>query len=524
MKEELTELVTATKRLESDVAAVIQKTEEATKETKAELVASQTTLKASIEELRGKVIDAVKSGDTQNETVQKAIARLEDLEKRLGRLAGTPAAQEVAVQKSVGERLGDWMRENSAFVADAMRSGNRVRQSGSVSLEPGAFHRQAQALSVLKANGVAPNAETIQKALALSDATNFAPVFRAPDLPLLSRGRLAMRSLLNSRTINVNAYEYLEYVGAGEYTALSLSGVTSSTTTATATSAAAHNLRVGDYVQVLGASETEYNGTFRVRSVPTTTTFTYLMSADPSGSSATGTMTYRHLSRFGAAKTVSEGSTKNQFKVVPTLKTGNCQVIAHYIKVTRQALDDVIGLQNVVNTIGVQGVAETEDDQFLYGDGSSPNLQGILTLGTIQSRTQATASSLGLLTAYRQCMTDISLVGGQASGIVVNPINREAIDLAAGLDGQFMLVGGANSSQGQLWTVPIIETKRIAPGTALVGDFAMGATIYDRQATNISFADQNEDDFLNNLVAIRFEERVGLAIDRPEMFVALTLL
>ena len=108
MKEELTELVTATKRLESDVAAVIQKTEEATKETKAELVASQTTLKASIEELRGKVIDAVKSGDTQNETVQKAIARLEDLEKRLGRLAGTPAAQEVAVQKSVGERLGDW--------------------------------------------------------------------------------------------------------------------------------------------------------------------------------------------------------------------------------------------------------------------------------------------------------------------------------------------------------------------------------------------------------------------------------
>lgn len=524
MKEELTELVTATKRLESDVAAVIQKTEEATKETKAELVASQTTLKASIEELRGKVIDAVKSGDTQNETVQKAIARLEDLEKRLGRLAGTPAAQEVAVQKSVGERLGDWMRENSAFVAEAMRPGMRIRQSPQVLLDGAAFHRQNQALAVLKANGIIPTEETIQKALALSDATNFAPVYRAPDLPILPRRELVMRSLLNSRTSNVNAFEYLEYVGAGEYTALSLSGVTSSTTTATATSAAAHNLRVGDYVQIEGASETEYNGNFRVRSVPTTTTFTYLMSADPSGSSATGTMTYRHLSRFGAAKTVSEGSTKNQFKVVPTLRTGNCQVIAHYLKVTRQALDDVVGLQNVVNTIGVQGVAETEDDQFLYGDGLSPNLQGILTLSTIQSRTQAIDSSVGLLSAYRQCVTDIRLVGGRASGVVINPINRQEIDLSVGLDGQFMLVGGANSSQDRLWPLQIVESKSIAPGTALVGDFAMGATIYDRQATNISFADQNEDDFLNNLVAIRFEERVGLAIERPEMFVNLTLL
>lgn len=521
---EINDLVKATERLEAKVAEVLQTTEKATVDTKERQDSAEKAFNDARAELAEKYEQAVKAGKATEEEVVKAGKRLEELEKRMGRLAGVQSIPtETVAKKSIGERFTDMLAEQSEWVSKALSAGERTPRSRSLSLESGAFQRQSLAHRQLVANGIPPTAETLSKALALSDATNFAPVFRAPDLPLMSRGRIVMRDLLGSRPINVNSYEFLEYTGAGAYTWSSMTSIAGTGTSALATTAAAHGLRVGDYVQIKDSSDTDYNGTFRVLTTPLTTTFTYTMLADPSDDTADGTILWRRLSRFGAAATVAEKGPKPQFEIVPTLRTGNCQVIAHYLKVTRQALDDIPGLQAKINQFGVQGLAETEDDQFLYGDGSSPNLQGILTLGTIQSRTQATAGSLGTLTAYRNAITDIDLVGGMASGIVMHPVNRESIDLAVGLDGQFMIPVGVDGGQPTVWKVPIASSKRIAHNTALVGDFS-GAVIYDRQAANISFADQNEDDFLNNLLAIRFEERVGLAVERPEMFVNLTLI
>lgn len=69
-----------------------------------------------------------------------------------------------------------------------------------------------------------------------------------------------------------------------------VSGITRSGTTATATTSTAHDLLTGDYVIISGADQTDYNGTFRVKSVPTTTTFTYTVENTPT-TPATGTIT-----------------------------------------------------------------------------------------------------------------------------------------------------------------------------------------------------------------------------------------
>lgn len=66
-----------------------------------------------------------------------------------------------------------------------------------------------------------------------------------------------------------------------------VSGITRSGTTATATidlfdhPIAGHGLRVGDTVVVDGANEAEYNGTFTVTGIPTTTTATYTVAGTP---------------------------------------------------------------------------------------------------------------------------------------------------------------------------------------------------------------------------------------------------
>lgn len=74
--------------------------------------------------------------------------------------------------------------------------------------------------------------------------------------------------------------------GAG----VSITGITQTAGTATATYGSAHGLAVGDLIYVYGANETDYNGEHEVLTVPLTTTVTY---AVPSGttSPATGTIT-----------------------------------------------------------------------------------------------------------------------------------------------------------------------------------------------------------------------------------------
>lgn len=73
-------------------------------------------------------------------------------------------------------------------------------------------------------------------------------------------------------------------------TTFTLSSLTSSGAVATGTTATAHGLKVNAYVTIAGADQSDYNGTFRVTGVPSTTTFTYGVENSPV-TPATGTIT-----------------------------------------------------------------------------------------------------------------------------------------------------------------------------------------------------------------------------------------
>lgn len=71
---------------------------------------------------------------------------------------------------------------------------------------------------------------------------------------------------------------------------LSVTDITRSGSTATATTSVAHGYDVNDEVVIKGADQTEYNGRHTITAVPTTTTFEYTVSGTPV-SPATGTIT-----------------------------------------------------------------------------------------------------------------------------------------------------------------------------------------------------------------------------------------
>jgi hypothetical protein len=91
-------------------------------------------------------------------------------------------------------------------------------------------------------------------------------------------------------------------------TGVNISTITNVTTTATATTAAAHGRTTGDSVTVYGATPSAYNGTFTI-TVTGATSFTYTMLSDPGGTATTvGAYSFNVQSNFTAGPGVERFS------------------------------------------------------------------------------------------------------------------------------------------------------------------------------------------------------------------------
>lgn len=61
-------------------------------------------------------------------------------------------------------------------------------------------------------------------------------------------------------------------------------------------------------------------------------------------------------------------------------------------------------------------------------------------------------------------------------------------------------------------------TTATTAGTIIVGAFKTCASVVSRGGVSVEMTNTNEDDFVKNLVTIRAEERLALAVRRPAGF------
>ena len=221
----------------------------------------------------------------------------------------------------------------------------------------------------------------------------------------------------------------------------------------------------------------------------------------------------------GAAP-VAEGALKPQSDIKFDLKSTTAKVIAHYMKASRQILDDASQLQSYIDGRLRYGLAFKEEQQILNGDGTGQNLLGIVPQATAYVRpVGVTTTAESKLDTLRFAMLQAILAEYPASGHVLNPIDWAAIETLKDTSGQYIIGNPQGGLNPTLWGLPVAETQAIASGKFLTGAFSMGAQIFDRWASRVEVATENEDDFVKNLVTILAEERLALAVYRPEAFI-----
>ncbi len=196
-------------------------------------------------------------------------------------------------------------------------------------------------------------------------------------------------------------------------------------------------------------------------------------------------------------------------------KVANVKTIAEWVPATKRALADVDALEGLINDELRADIAEAEEGQILAGNGSGENFTGILNWSGVQTQAFAT----DLFTSIRKGITKARTVGRvNPTGIVMNPLDAETVDLTKDADGRYYYGGPFSIGARTLWGLPVVESETQPAGEALLGDFSK-AVIWDREQTTVTMTDSHADFFIRNMVAILAEERLAFAVTRPTAFV-----
>lgn len=206
------------------------------------------------------------------------------------------------------------------------------------------------------------------------------------------------------------------------------------------------------------------------------------------------------------------------------------QTIAHITYATRNALDDMAMLRGIIEDDLRLGIAEREDTQLLFGNGTAPNLLGVFNTSGIQNLDAAYWTANPLPTAgaaankwdrLMRAITQVDLSGqSAASAIVLNPYQVEEVRMMKDTTGNYLFAGGGPQGAGimTVWGLPIVPHSTMAANAFLVGDFARHAIVFDRMAAQVFVTDSNRDLFERNIITFLAESRLALVVDWPLAF------
>lgn len=219
------------------------------------------------------------------------------------------------------------------------------------------------------------------------------------------------------------------------------------------------------------------------------------------------------------AAVVAENTTKPYSDIAFTTKITPVTTIAHMFKASKQILDDFAQLQSTVDAEMRYGLKYVEEQEILFGDGTGVHLHGIVPQASAFSAEFRVEQQNGI-DDLRLAMLQAQLARFPASGHVLHFIDWAKIELTKDTLGRYILANPSGLTGPTLWGLPVVATEAAAfKGKFLTGAFNAGAQIFDREDANVVISTENADDFEKNMISIRCEERLALAVKRPEAFI-----
>lgn len=223
----------------------------------------------------------------------------------------------------------------------------------------------------------------------------------------------------------------------------------------------------------------------------------------------------------GAGAT-AEGSTLSQSDFDMTAADANVRKIGTYFRISEEMLADTPQLTSYLSARAPEKLLEVEDTQILSGNGTAPNLSGIIT--------DATAFAAGDLADSVDNANDFDVIVASlnqlananynADTILLNPSDFHKILLLKDTQNNYLKDQVYNGLQPVFMGVKVVLNTAITAGTFLIGNFGVGTQLWVRDGINVEFFREDGTNVRDGFVTVRVSERIALTNYLPNAFVS----
>lgn len=255
--------------------------------------------------------------------------------------------------------------------------------------------------------------------------------------------------------------------------------------------------------------------------VEATTRPLQLLDILPIGQTGQAAIKYmEETTRTHAAAERAEGGTYAESTFVFTERTSDVRKITDSLPVTDEQFEDVPMMEGYVNGRLVFGVRQRLDTQAYVGDGSSPNLRGLVNVVGIQ--TQAKGAD-PVPDAFFKAMTKIRTTGRAIpTHHLMHPTDWQNIRLLRTSDGVYIWGSPSEAGSDRLWGLPVALNEARAAGNGMTGSFQPAwISLFERRGVDVQVGYVGTQ-FTEGKRTVRADMRAALVIFRPAAFCDVT--
>lgn len=219
---------------------------------------------------------------------------------------------------------------------------------------------------------------------------------------------------------------------------------------------------------------------------------------------------------------VLENNFKEQMDLDLVERNANAEYIAGWLRISKKMLADVKGMTSFLQMRLPEKLKNAEDNQLLNGNGTSPQVSGIIGGNHYLAYNQGAGADIEELILAISQLEDSA--EREANGILVRPRNlaRLVLNKASG-SGEYDLPDvvrtDPNTGVTTVLGTPIYASTAMASDKFLVGDWRMGAMLLTREPAVVEMFYEDGTNVRENKVTVRVEERVAFPVFGDNYFV-----
>lgn len=220
----------------------------------------------------------------------------------------------------------------------------------------------------------------------------------------------------------------------------------------------------------------------------------------------------------GVAAQTAEGATKSKIEFKLTEKDAPVKTIAGHTVISRQLLFNVPGMSSFFTKRLPELFYKEEDRQLLVGTGLNGELSGL-----IPAIPAASTTADAYLDAILDTIGEIEDTDEDVNAMLFRPADFYKILKVSTLNKPDVVVIDPATGRLTIAGIPAFKSTSVPAGTAIIGDYNLGADILQLTNVNVAISWEDGDNFKKNMATVRVEAEEAFPIYRPNAFRKLTL-